>query len=185
MRHKEALRNRFPRITLTGSTGRTSETLSDLSRGDFTVWNFAAGLLHPLFQGGRIQGNIDLTQALRDEALANYIGTVLRAFAEVQNALAAEELLNAREAEMTIAAEEASAARMLSENRYQRGITNLITMLQAQRAAYLTESQLLSVKRQRLDARIDLHLALGGDFKSREDVLSSRPTTESAGETTR
>ncbi|MBE83157.1 MAG: hypothetical protein CME21_11380 [Gemmatimonadetes bacterium] len=185
MRHKEALRNRFPRITLTGSTGRTSETLSDLSRGDFTVWNFAAGLLQPLFQGGRIQGNIDLTQALRDEALANYIGTVLRAFAEVENALAAEELLNAREAELTIAAEEASAARMLSENRYQRGITDLITMLQAQRAAYLTESQLLSLKRQRLDARIDLHLALGGDFKSREDVLSSRPTTESAGETTR
>lgn len=177
MRHKEALRSRYPRISLTGSTGRTSESLSDLTNGDFTVWAFAANLLRPLFQGGRIQGTIDLTQALGDEALASYIATILRAFAEVENALAAEDILAAREHELTIAADEAIAARALSEDRYRRGITDLITMLSAQRVAYQTESQLLSVRRQRLDARIDLHLALGGDFTSREDILTLSTST--------
>lgn len=175
MRHKEALRSRYPRISLTGSTGRSSDDLSDLTNGDFTVWGFAANLLQPLFQGGRIQGNIDLTRALEDEALATYIGSVLRAFAEVENALAGEEALAAREAALATAAEEASAARALSEDRYRRGITDLITMLSAQRSAWLTESQLLSVRRQRLEARIDLHLALGGDFQSREEILAAGP----------
>ena len=182
MRHKEALRSRYPRISLTGSGGRTSEALSDLSSGDFTVWSFAANLLQPLFQGGRIQGNINFTKALEDEALAIYIGSIHRAFAEVENALASEEILQARETDLSIAATEAAAARTLSENRYRRGITDLITMLTAQRSAYLTESQLLSVRRQRLDARIDLHLVLGGDFQSRDDVLTA---TNTAGETTR
>jgi multidrug efflux system outer membrane protein len=185
MRHKEALRSRYPRISLTGSTGRTSDTLSDLTNGDFSVWGFAANLLQPLFQGGRIQGSINLTDALEDEALANYLGSVLRAFAEVETALSAEQILQAREADLTIAATEAAAARSLSEDRYRRGITDLITMLSAQRSAYLTESQLLSVQWQRLDARIDLHLALGGDFTSRETILTASNIEPVAGEKTR
>ena len=184
MRHKEALRSRYPRISLTGATGRSSESLSDLTSGDFTVWGFAANLLQPLLQGGRIQGNINLTEALEDEALANYIGSIHRAFAEVENALAGEEALQAREANLTIVSREAAAARTLSEDRYRRGITDLITMLSAQRSAHITESQLLSVRRQRLDARIDLHLALGGDFQTRDDVLAA-DTITSAGETIR
>ncbi len=185
MRHREALRGRYPRISLTGSSGRTSDTLSDLIEGNFTVWSFAANLLQPLFQGGRIQGNINLTKALEDEALANYIGSVLRAFSEVENALAAEENLQAREAELSIAATEATAARTLSEDRYRRGITDLITTLSAQRSAYITESQLLTVRRQRLDARIDLHLALGGDFRQRDDILTAAQMGANTGETTR
>ena len=183
MRHKEALRSRFPRISLTGSTGRTSESLGDLTSGDFTVWSFAENLLQPLFQGGRIQGNIDVTRALQDEATANYIGTVLRAFADVENALAAEDLLAAREAELTVATDEALASRALSEDRYRRGITDLITMMSAQRTAYQTESQLISIRRQRLEARIDLHLALGGDFKGRSDILATK--APNAGESVR
>jgi multidrug efflux system outer membrane protein len=182
MRHKEALRSRFPRISLTSSTGRTSEKLSDLSSGDFTVWSFAANLLQPLFQGGRIQGNINLTKALEDEAFANYIGSVHRAFAEVENALAAEEILQEREKDLSIAVHEAAAARTLSEDRYRRGITDLITMLSAQRSSYLAESQLLSVRRQRLDSRIDLHLALGGDFETRQDVLRAASDRTRSGE---
>ena len=185
MRHKEALRSRYPRISLTGSTGRSSGSLSDLNSGDFTIWGFAANLLQPLFQGGRIQGNIDLTRALEDEALAGYIGSVLQAFAEVENALTAEQILTARETQLAIAATEAGAARTLAEDRYKRGITDLITMLQTQRSAYLTESLLLSVKRQRLHARIDLHLALGGDFHTREDILAVRTEQTNAGEKTR
>ena len=56
------------------------------------------------------------------------------------------------------------AARTLAEDRYAKGLSDLITLLDAQRRAFDAESRLLSVRRLRLDARIDLHLALGGDF---------------------
>ena len=65
---------------------------------------------------------------------------------------------------MTTAAEQAREARRLAEDRYYRGLSDLLTMLQTRSTAYQTESQLLAVRRQRLNARIDLHLALGGGF---------------------
>jgi outer membrane protein TolC len=52
----------------------------------------------------------------------------------------------------------------LAEDRYAKGLTNFIEVLEAQRQAFLAQSELLSVKRLRLDNRIDLYLALGGDF---------------------
>ena len=185
MRHKEARRARYPRISLTGSTGRSSGDLSDLLDGDFTVWSFVGNLIQPLFQGGRIQGTIDLTSAIEEDAVATYVADVLRAYFEVENTLTAESALASREADLTIAAEEALGARRLSEDRYRRGLTDLITMLSAQRTAYLTESQLLGVRRLRLDTRIDLHLALGGDFTDREDVLTTASTAQDSGETVR
>ena len=178
MRIKEAKRARYPRISLTGSGGRTSGELSDLLDGDFTVWRVVGNLVAPLFQGGRIQAGIDLSKARNEEALAVFAAQVLNAFAEVENALAAEGYLGQREAALTEASEEAGAARVLAEDRYRSGLTDLITMLSSQRVAYTAESQLLSVRRQRLDARVNLHLALGGDFTDRTDVLSA--TTEIA-----
>lgn len=176
MRVKEAKRARYPRISLTGSTGRTSDKLSDLLDGDFTVWRFVGNLVAPLFQGGRIKAGIDLNKARNEEALAVFASQVLSAYAEVENALEAEGFLAEREAALQEASEEATAARTLAEDRYRSGLRDLITMLSAQRAAHTATSQLLAVRRQRLDARVNLHLALGGDFSDRNDVLS--PKTE-------
>ncbi len=172
-RVKEAKRARYPRISLTGSTGRTSDALSGLLDGDFSVWRGIGNIVAPLFQGGRIQAGINLSEARNEEALALFAAQVLNAFAEVENALEAEGFLAKREAALAEASTEAGAARSLAEDRYRSGLTDLITLLSAQRAAYTAKSQLLVVRRQRLDARVNLHLALGGDFVDRTDVLST------------
>ena len=174
MRVKEARRARYPRISLTGSTGRTSDKLSDLLDGDFTVWGFVGNLVAPLFQGGQIKAGIDLNKARNEEALAIFASQVLSAYAEVENALEAEGFLAEREAALQEASEEATAARTLAEDQYRSGLRDLITMLSAQRAAHTAASQLLAVRRQRLDARVNLHLALGGDFEGRNDLFSAR-----------
>jgi outer membrane protein TolC len=160
----ESRRALYPRISLTGSAGTSSSELSDLLDGDFSVWSLISNLFQPLFQGGRLRAGVDLARARENEVLALYIQSVLNAFSEVEIALSAEDYLIKRERSLEVAAEQSTAARILAEDRYAKGLTNFIEVLEAQRQAFLAQSELLSVKRLRLDNRIDLYLALGGDF---------------------
>ena len=89
---------------------------------------------------------------------------MLRAYGEVEARLHTEEFLADQQRALTTAAAEATAARTIAEERYARGLSNLITLLESQRRAFDAESRLLSVRRQRLDARVDLYLSLGGGF---------------------
>lgn len=170
--HKAAKRLRYPRISLTASGGTSSDALSNLLNGDFSVWSLIGNLTQPLFQGGRIQGNIDMASARENEAAALFAQTVLQAYSEVENALSAETYLSKRQTALETAAEQAREARRLAEDRYYRGLIDLLTVLQTRNTAYLTESQLLVVRQQRLQARIDLHLALGGGFPDRETITT-------------
>jgi len=154
----------YPQLRLTGSAGRASGELEDLLDGDFSVWSLAAGLLQPLFQGGRLRAGVDLAEARRDEALAGFRSAAAQAFFEVEAALAAESLLAEREAALERAVAETAAARDLAEERYDLGLVDYLTVLETQRGALSAESSLLEARRQQLDARIDLHLALGGGF---------------------
>ena len=118
----------------------------------------------PLFQGGRLRAQVEAAEADREALVAAYAGLVLRAFAEVESALAAEAALADREAALVETARQASAAESLAADRYRRGLVGLITLLDAQRRSYEARSQLLTTRRQRVDARVDLHVALGGGF---------------------
>jgi NodT family efflux transporter outer membrane factor (OMF) lipoprotein len=163
-RVSEARRAFFPQITLTGSGGTLSEELTDLVKGDFSVWSIAAGITQPIFQGGRLRANLAQSHAISDQALAAYASALLNAFGEVESALFAEGALARREASVAEAAEQAQAARRLAEREYNFGLVDYITVLEAQRRAFTFQSELLSVRRERLDARVNLHLALGGGF---------------------
>lgn len=160
----QARRALYPSISLTASRGRSSEELADLLKGDFSVWSLAANLTQPLFQGGRLRGGVELAEANADGAVVAFARSVLRALVEVETALAAEGYLASQEAALSVSTEEALAARRLAEDRYQRGLSDLITMLDSQRRAFEAQSRFIAVRRQRLDNRLDLHLALGGSF---------------------
>jgi NodT family efflux transporter outer membrane factor (OMF) lipoprotein len=159
-----AKRALLPQISLTGSGGTSSNELGDLLNGDFSVWSIAGSLLQPIFQGGRLRANVDLAKTQGEIALTQYQQAALNAFAEVENALANEQYLNGSQIALEEATSQALAARDLAEAQYNRGLINFVTMLETQRSAYDNERQLLTVRRQRLDARIDLYLALGGGF---------------------
>lgn len=163
----------YPRISLTASGGRSSDELEDLLDGDFGVWSLLTNLTQPILQGGRLRAGVDLAKAGKEQILALYARSALHAYAEVESSLAAENFLSEQEAALQTAAREALAARDLAEERYGKGLADLITMLEAQRRAFDAESRLLTVRRQRLDARIDLHLALGGGFAGNSKSVSS------------
>jgi NodT family efflux transporter outer membrane factor (OMF) lipoprotein len=163
----------YPRISLTGSAGTSSDELNSILKGDYSVWNLVGNLLQPLFLGGRLRSGVDLAKARESEALAVYAGTVLEAFREVETALTAERLLSEREAALREGAAQAVAARELADDRYSRGLTDLIAVLEAQRRAFLSQSQLLGVQRLRLENRVDLYLSLGGGFRDAPEKTGS------------
>jgi outer membrane protein TolC len=86
------------------------------------------------------------------------------AFTEVESALAATAHLAQREQHLAAAAEHTTAALELAQDRYDRGLTDFLTVADSQRAAFTARSGLITARRERLDNRIDLYLSLGGGF---------------------
>jgi len=164
VRVREAGRALYPRLTLTGSAGTSSDELKNLLNGDFSIWSLAAGLLQPIFQGGRLRAVVAAAEAAEAENLAGYAQAVLNAYAEVESALTAESSLLQQEEALRTAADQALAARGLAEDRYARGLSPLLEVLEAQARAFESQSRLLSVRRRRLDNRVNLYAALGGGF---------------------
>ena len=111
---------------------------------------------------------MDQAQAVGDEALALYAGQVLRAYAEVETALAAEQRLRVRAARLRETAEQLEGARSLAETRYARGVGDYLTVLESQTRALNARIAWIRVRREMLTNRVDLHLALGGGFKTKE-----------------
>lgn len=161
---EQAELERLPKFSLTASNGSQSTDFTKLLNGNFSVWNLVGNLTQPIFQGGRIKANLSKAYAGIDIARANYAKIALQAYVEIDQAMHDELRFTEQAEALIIASTEASDAQVLAEDRYLRGLSNLTTLLDAQRRAYSSESQLLSVKRQRINARINLILALGGDF---------------------
>jgi outer membrane protein, multidrug efflux system len=170
----------LPQLSLTGSTGTASAELADLLDTDLSVWSLAANLLQPLFQGGRLRAGVDLAEAGRDLATAAWAQSVLHAFSEVETGLAAERFLDQRLAASERAAEEAERAARLAEDRYLAGLADYLSVLESQRQAFDSQGQLLAVRRERLAARVDLVLALGGGFEPEPDLPSQDRRPESS-----
>ena len=158
---KAALR---PSFALTSGLGTASNKLVDLLNPNVQVWNYVTNVVMPIFNNGRLKAGVLANEARAMEAAANYESRILAAYREVETALAAEAILAARKQALESATRNALAARDLAEQRYRAGLSDIITVLSAQRTALDSESALLTVRRARLDNRVDLHLALGGGF---------------------
>jgi outer membrane protein, multidrug efflux system len=159
-----ARKARLPSVRLTGSGGTATEHLRDLLDFDRLVWSLVGGVTEPLFAGGRISAEIALARARDREALAGYARAVLGAFREVETALAAGADYERQEEALNTAASESAEAADLAMERYAQGLVDIVTLLEAQRRAFTAESARLRTVRERLDNRVNLYLALGGDF---------------------
>jgi multidrug efflux system outer membrane protein len=163
-RSKQARLARFPSLRMTGSVGTTTDSLRDVLSSDFGIWSLGGSIAQPLFEGGRITGEIQLAAADEREAAAALQRTVLRAFGEVEQALAAEIFLRERVAAGRRAVELARDAAQSAAEEFERGTGDVLTLIETREQEINTASQLAAVRRLQLDNRIDLHLALGGDF---------------------
>lgn len=162
-RSQDARKNRLPSLRLTGSRGTVSEEFEDLFDHNDVIGNLAAGLLAPVFEGGRLTAERWRAEALQDEALAVYAGDILAAFREVESALRSESLLREEERALALAQDRALEAEQKARELWRRGLErNILTLLEAQRRSLTTQQNLLRVRNLLVQNRIDLYLALGG-----------------------
>lgn len=157
----------FPSFSMTGSAGTTTDTMSEVFQSEFGVWSLAGGLTQPIWAGGRLRDDLARLQSDERSRLAQLQGVVLRALGEVEQALVAERFLLAREKAIVKALKSAEAAVEAASDEYSSGIGDSLTLITAQSNQISLASQRVTLKRLRLDNRITLHLALGGDYRPR------------------
>ena len=163
-RVKEAQMARLPKFTLSGSGSDLSSDLFVLQDRDNPVWSAGGSVLAPLFTGGALKGQVEVRTAEQKQAVAQYVQTALKAFADVENALSNEQALADREAILASAVADARRALELAETRYRVGSGDLRSVEQQQLAYRQARMSLLRVQSERRVQRVNLHLALGGDF---------------------
>ena len=176
-----ALANLFPSLRLTGAIGNSSSELSDLLSSETVVYNAVAGLAAPLFQGGRLRAEVAAARARADEAVADYSSTVLTALREAEDALVTDAARRASHQATVAAAEEANEGARLAWQRYERGTGPLLAFLEAERRRFSTEAQRIRARADLWTGRVDLHLALGGDWTPSETtpLASATPSNPS------
>ena len=153
----------FPRLSLTGLFGNVSTELGDLfSQGK--TWSVAAGLLAPLFHGGRIRSGYQAAQARWEEARVGYEAAVTNAFGEVSRALVDRTELVETERERTRAVMAYQEAVRFANIRYTAGRSAYFEVLEAQQQLFPAEISRAQTRRARLVAVVNLYRALGGGW---------------------
>jgi len=155
-----AIADRLPAIRLTASAGNQTSSPSDVIENP--LWNLAAGLFAPIFDGGRRSREVLRNRAVLEERLAQYGSVLLRALREVEDAIALERQQLDVIAELSRALEEARASLEEARDRYQQGLTEYLQVLTALGATQALELRLLGARRQLVSHRIQLYRALGG-----------------------
>jgi outer membrane protein TolC len=177
LRARAARKQFLPQLTLTSQISTSGPNLADIIDPERLAGNIAAGLFQPLFQGGRILANSKRARAAAEASLYNYVQTVLTAYQEAENAIAAETLLAAREEALRLAYEEAAAAEDLTERRYSSGAATIFNLLDAQTRRISSESAYIQAQQQRVSNRVQLYLAIGGDFLTEERLAALQAET--------
>ena len=153
----------FPRITLTGRLGLASSTLEDLVDPDTNnAWSFAPAISVPIFDGGRLRNNMDLSEVRGNTAVANYEKTVQLAFREVADALSSQRWLKEQQAIMTEALVIQEERSRLAQLRYDNGATTYLQILDADRDLLNTQQQIIQVHGALMASQVSLYAALGG-----------------------
>jgi multidrug efflux system outer membrane protein len=155
---------RLPRITLTGSGGRSSNDLIRLIGASTGFWRAGIELLAPLFLGGALQAQVRFATAEQEASLALFGQAALRAFSEVESSLANEPVLAEQQRHLEAVLAQDTEALRLGRLRYEGGATDLMHVLDMQSRVLNSQFALVGIRNDRLANRIALHLALGGGF---------------------
>jgi len=164
LRASQARKALLPRLTLTGTADLGGPDIEDLLDVDTLVARLIGNVAQPIFRGGSLRAEATRQEAVARERLASYANAALFAWQEAENALEAEILLADREAALEEAAEEAARAEELAERQYNNGLRTIFDLLDAQARRITSESQYLTASRQRVSNRVQLYMAIGGDF---------------------
>jgi len=168
----------FPSITLTSYLGSESAAFASLFGGPAGIFQFAANVTQPIFNAGRVGRQVEAAETRRDQALAQYKQAVASAFADVRNALSAQETARQILASESTRSKSLTQAYKQAELRYQGEISSRLELLDVERNYLQAELNRLDAERAQRVAVADLFKALGGGWQSALDRQGSTKTEQ-------
>ena len=155
----------FPTLGLSGDGGWGSSTISKLFTLPTRFWSLGASLVETIFDGGKRRAATDQARAQWEGTVAGYRQTVLSAFQEVEDDLAALRILSEEALQQADAVTAAEKSLSLAQTRYQGGITSYLEVITAQSTALANESTAVQLRSRRMAAAVDLVKAVGGGWR--------------------
>ena len=134
--------NFYPSLNLTGSLGLQSLQFSNFFNVNAKQYAIGPGLTIPIFQGGQLRATLRLREAQQQEAAINFQKTVLQAWHDVDNALTAYQTEQSRRDQLVQAVTDNQHAVVLAQSRYQQGVADFLSVLDAERSLLATQLQL-------------------------------------------
>jgi outer membrane protein TolC len=154
----------FPSISLTGSGGLASASLTGLIANPATSFGFGLSLAQTIFDAGRLTAQSDEARAREQELIVAYRGAAITAFSEVETSLGAIAHLADQETYQIEQVAQSQQAFDIAQVRYREGVADFLSVLDAQRTLYQARDQLGQIKLARLQAIVALYKALGGGW---------------------
>lgn len=168
----------YPQVFLNGAAGYQSIGVDTLFDWPSRVWSFGPSVTLPIFIGGQNRSQLAFARASFNETVANYRQTVLGAFEEVEDQLAAEHLLATQLEAQGAAFAAAQHTLEVANNRYKAGVVTYLEVATAQTAALNNERSFAQIKGQQFTAEVSLIKALGGGWENKP--ADSPPLTAKA-----
>ena len=166
-----AKKNLLPSLRLTGAGSNGAEQLRSALDPTYLTWSIASSIAQTVYQGGAPSAEARAALERNKSAIHEYTQSVLRAFREVESALQIDHSLQEQERFLLVEVDQASKAQAAAERDLGLGIegSSVLEILESQRRAVNARGSLIRLRNQRLQNRLDLHLALGGDYETMED----------------
>lgn len=155
----------FPKFSLTGFLGLTSSKFSKLTNSGSTTWSILPGVSWPVFDFGRIRSNIAVENAREQQAAIFYEQTVLTSLREVADSMIAFSQEQTRHENLVGAVEANERAVKLANDLYKQGLTDFLSVLQAQRDLFVSEAALVQSDSLVSSNLVALYKALGGGWE--------------------
>lgn len=154
----------LPQISLTGSGGFLSTAVGTLLQGSNFGYGYGANLLQTVFDGGRLLGQKDLSEAQQQEFIAAYQSAALNAYSDVETALVQVANTGRSEDHLRREITAAEEAFEISQLQYRQGTADLLNVLQAQQQLFSAQDQLVQIQLANRQAGVHLYEALGGGW---------------------
>src|SRR6202453_1649945 len=162
----------FPVFSLAGAAGTESYSLANWMLAPSRLWSIGPQGVLPLFDGGLRRAQSASAVAAYDEQVANYRATVLTAFQEVEDNLAALRQLEQENSSQAAAVTATKGALDQANHRYRSGLVTYLEVVATENAALAARIAAINIDTRRLTASVLLIRALGGDWNRPTASLS-------------
>ena len=160
----------FPTVSLSGQYGVQSSAISSLFNASSTFWSLGANVAETILDFGARHARVQEAKAAYDQTVAQYRQTVLAAFQEVEDDLAADRVLGQEIPYRLTASQAADQSEQIALNQYRAGTTDYTTVVVAQATALSARQSLLTTQSSRIAAATQLIAALGGGWDVTQPV---------------